>query len=133
MTISDRIGQNDGKPTLTRRQRKFIPILLTCPTVSEACKKGRLNRTTFYGWTKDLAFKAEVERQREEITQEAFGILSHNLTKAIEVLANLLEDGDKELRRFAAKDVIGYFLKHKEVDDLIRRIEAIEERLETRG
>ena len=124
--------QNDGKPALTVRQQKFIPILVSCPTFSEACKKGKLNRTTLYEWLKDRTFKAEVNRQREELTQETFGLLSHNFSRAIETLAGLLDDTDKRLRRYAAKDMIDYFLKYRELDDHTRRIEAIEECLKAR-
>jgi phage terminase small subunit len=132
-TESDKSQQNEPKTKLTGRQRKFIPLLVSCPTFTEACEKGKLNRTTLYQWLKDPGFKAEVERQREEVTQEAFALLSHSLTKAVETLAELLGDNDKRLKRFAAKDVIEFFLRHHELAELETRIEAIEEKLETRS
>jgi len=131
-TESHRNQQNEPKTELTARQRKLIPVLVTCATFTEACKKGKLNRTTLYEWLKEPAFRAEVERQREEVTQEAFGMLSQNLTKAVETLAGLLDDRDKRLKRFAAKDVIEYFLKHRELEELEERVGAIEERLQSR-
>ena len=131
-TKSDRSQQNEPKTELTARQRKFIPLLVACPTFTEACEKGKLNRTTLYQWLKNSGFKAEVQRQREEITQEAFGLLAQNLTKAVETLAGLLGDNDKRLKRFAAKDVIEYFLRHRELAELENRIKAIEDRLEDR-
>jgi len=40
---------------------------------------------------------------------------------------------DKRLERLTANDVIGHFLKRRELVDLEQRIQRIEERLETRG
>jgi hypothetical protein len=37
---------------------------------------------------------------------------------------------DKRLKQLACKDVIEYILKHREVEDLENRIEAIEQRLD---
>lgn len=130
-TESDEKQQSEEKTKLTARQRRFIPVLISCATFTEACEKGRLNRTTLYKWLKDPEFKREVDRQREEVAQEAMGLLSNNLTRAVEVLAGLLEDNDKRLRRFAAKDVVEYFLKHKELREVEERLMAIEQRLET--
>ena len=36
------------------------------------------------------------------------------------------------VKRLTANDIIGHFLKHKEVKDLEERIQRIDERLETR-
>jgi hypothetical protein len=40
-----------------------------------------------------------------------------------------LDDSDKRLKGFAAKDVIEYFIRPKELEDLEKQIAAIEERL----
>ena len=106
--------QNDEKTELTPRQKKFIPMLVASPTLAEACRKGKLNRTTLYEWLKQPEFKAEVERQRGQITQEAFAALSGSLDKAVGVLVGLLDDNDRRLARFAAKDIVNLFFKHRE-------------------
>jgi len=132
MSKSNETQQIDEKAALTTRQRKFIPTLVSAATFTDACRRGKLNRTTLYEWLRDPAFKAEVERQREEITQEAFALLSHSLTAAVETLTTLLADGDKRLRRFAAKDVIEFFLRYRELAELEKRIGAIEGQLRKR-
>ncbi len=124
-TESDKNQQNQVKPELKARQRKFIPLLVASSTFTEACEKGKLNQTTLYEWLKLPAFKTEVERQREQITQESFGILAQGLTKAIETLTGLLDDSDKRL----AKDIIDYFIKHKKNEDFEKRLAAIEQKL----
>lgn len=98
-------------------------------TYTEGCKKARLNRTTLYKWLKNPEFKAELNRQRDEITAEAFGVLSQSLTKAVETLAGLLDNKDDRLKRLVAKDVIDFIVRHKENEDFDKRLTAIEQRL----
>jgi phage terminase small subunit len=120
---------NQNAIALTARQLKAIPFVVSSPTYTEAIQKARVSRKTFYEWLKQPEFKAEIDRQRNEITAEAFGKLSQSLTKAVENLVKLLDHADDRLKRLACKDVIEYILEHKAIDDLENRIEAIEQRL----
>lgn len=129
MTKPNKNQQNTQKTKLTARQLKAIPIIVTSPTYSEACKKAKLNRTTFYEWLKMPEFKAELDRQRDEIAAEAFGILSQGLTKAVETLVNLLDNKDDRLKRLAAKDIIDFIIRHKENEDLDERLTEVEKSL----
>ena len=102
---------------------------MTSPTYTEGCKRAKLNRTTFYKWLKIPEFKAELDHQRDDIAAEAFGVLSQGLTKAVETLVSLLDNKDDRLKRLAAKDVIDFIIRHKEIEDLDKRLAAIEQRL----
>ena len=136
-TKSDKIQQkttpnkrNKAKDVkLTGRQLKAIPYIVSNPTYEEGCKKARINRTTLYEWLKQPEFKAELEKQRDEVAAEAFGILSQSLTKAVEALTGLLDTQDERLKRLVCKDVIEHILKYREAKDLEERIAAIEQRL----
>ncbi len=114
---------------LNARQRRAIPFIVTSPTIIEGVTKAGVNPKTFYQWLKQPEFKAELDRQRNEIAAEAFGILSQGLTKAVETLVGLLNNKDDRLKRLTAKDIIDFIIRHKEVDDLEQRIEAIEQKL----
>ena len=114
---------------LTDRQLKAIPHIVSCSTYTEGCKKAKINKTTYYKWLKDPEFKAELDRRRDEVVSDAFGILSQGLTKAVENLVELLDHTDDRLKRMACKDVIEYIIKHKETEDLDERLTAIEQRL----
>ena len=129
MTESNKTQQNNEETQLTDRQLKAIPIIVTSPTYSQACKKAKVNRTTFYEWQKIPEFKAELGRQRDEVTAEAFEMLSQGLTKAVEALVGLLDNKDDRLKRLAAKDIIEHILKRKEIEDLDKRLKAIEGKL----
>ena len=117
------------KAKLTDRQLKAIPFIVSSPTYTEGIKKAKLNRTTFYKWLKCPDFKAELDRQRDEIAAEAFGVLSHGLAKAVETLVGLLDNKDDRLKRLVAKDVIDFIIRHKENEDLDKRLTEIEKRL----
>jgi hypothetical protein len=129
MTKLNKSQQNNEKTKLSDRQLKAIPIIVANATYTKGCKKARLNRTTFYEWMKQPEFKAELDRQRNEVTAEAFGVLSQGLTKAVETLVGLLDIKDDRLKRLAAKDIIDFIVRHKENEDLDERLTAIEQRL----
>lgn len=117
---------------LTERQLKAIPFIVSSSTYTKGCKKAKINKTTLYKWLKQPEFKTELDRQRDEITAEAFGVLSQSLTKAVETLVCLLDNKDDRLKRLTAKDVIDFIIRHKENEDLDRRLTEIEKRLAER-
>ena len=57
-------------------------------------------------------------------------MIAQNIEKTISTLVGLLDIGDDRVKLLTANDIIGHFLKHKELKDLEERIERIEERLE---
>ena len=133
MTEPNESQQNAGKTPLTDRQLKAIPVIVGSPTYTQGCKEARLNRTTFYEWLKNPEFKAELDRKREEIAAEAFGVLSQSLTKAVETLVGMLDNADDRLKRLAAKDIIDFIIRHKENEKLEKRIAAIEQQIASQG
>jgi hypothetical protein len=118
-------------PKLSRRQLKAIPFLVGSPTYTQGCDKAKINKATLYKWLKQPEFKAKLDRQRNEIVEAAFDMIAQNIEKAVSELIGLLDTGDDRVKRLTANDIIGHFLKHKELKDLEQRIERIEERLET--
>ncbi len=129
MTKPNKKQQKTKKTKLTARQLKAIPKIVTSPTYTEGCKKAKVHRTTFYKWLKESEFKAELDRQRDEIAAEAFGVLSQGLTRAAETLVGLLDNKDDRLRRLTAKDIIDFIIRHKENEDLDDRLKEVEKRL----
>ena len=123
MTESDKNkGQN-----LTERQLKAIPHLVASSSYEKGCRKARISRNTFYEWLKDPVFKAELKRQRDTVIEEALETLKSSMTNAVKVLLELLDETKNEyLKRNVAKDIIGYVIKAKEIEDLDKRITEIE-------
>jgi hypothetical protein len=114
---------------LSARQRRSIPFILASPTITEGVSKAGITTKTFYQWLEQPAFKAELDHKRNEAAKLAFDTLTQNLTKAVENLVALLDHSDDRLKRLACKDVIEYILDHKANESMVRRIEAIEQRL----
>jgi len=114
---------------LTDRQVKAIPHIVACPTYTEGCEKAKINKTTLYKWLKEPEFKAELDRQRDEVAAEAFGVLSQGLTKVVETLVGLLDNKDDRVKRLTAKDIIDFAIRHKDNEDLDKRLTEVEKRL----
>jgi len=119
----------DEQPKLSRRQLRAIPFLVSSPTYTQGCENAKINRKTFYAWLKKPDFKAELDRQRDQIATEAFGVLTQSLTKAVETLVGLLDNKDDRIKRLTAKDVIDFIIRHKENEDLDQRLTEVEKRL----
>ena len=121
--------KTDAEPKLTERQRKAIPSIVSSPTYTRGCKKAKINKATLYEWLKVPEFKAELDRQRDEVASEAFGVLTQSLTKAVETLVGLLDNKDDRLKRLTAKDLVSFVIQHKENEDLDKRLTEVEKRL----
>lgn len=128
-TESDEIRQPEQEPKLTPRQLRFLTVLLASPSYAAACKVGRVSRDTLYEWLRHPEFKAELDRQRNELASQGFAMLSQAVHKAVETLMGLLDGSDARLKRLAAKDILDQYARYKELGELTRRIEAIEDRL----
>ena len=109
-----------------------MPLILAAKTYEAGCKKAKVSKACFYGWLKDEGFAAEFDRQRSKIAEAAFGMIAQNIEKAVSVLVRLLDTGDDRVKRLASNDIIGHFLKHRELDDLEERVQRVEEQIETR-
>ena len=118
---------------LSDRQLKVIPLIVTCRTIKEGTEKAGIERSTYYEWLKIPEFKAELDRQRNEITAEAFEVLTQSLTKAVDALTGLLDNQDDRLKRLTAKDIIDFIIRHKENEDLEKRLTEVEKCLENKS
>ena len=114
---------------LTDRQKKALPFICANPTYTQGCKKAKVDRKTFYRWLDDPVFRSELETQQKAIAAHAFGLLAQNVTQAVERLASLVNDDDKRLGRMASKDLLDYHVKYVELQDIEKRLAAIEQRL----
>ncbi|MDY0044415.1 MAG: phBC6A51 family helix-turn-helix protein [Syntrophales bacterium] len=84
------MAKQDNNRGLTDRQIKAIPFLVSAPTSEKGCKAAHVSRNTYYEWLKNPVFKEELNRCRDAIISESFGILKQNVTAAVDTLVNLL-------------------------------------------
>ena len=119
----------DGYKELTDRQLRTISHLLAAPSIEEGCKRARVSKAAIYEWLKSESFKAELKRQRDELTQIALDALKANVAKATQTLVRLLESASEQIQCRAAEDILEFAQKAIEHEQLERRIEALEENL----
>ena len=123
----------NGEQGLTDQQRRVIPFLLASPSVEEACRRARINKTTVYEWLKDEVFREELRQQRDAVIERALDSLKANIAKAIETLVKHLDSDRPHISIRAAESIIEYTQKALENEELERRIEALEDRLMQQG
>ncbi len=74
-----------------------------------------------------------MERRRNELVEAVFGMVAQSMDKAVSTLVGLLDSDDERVKRLTANDIVNHFLRHKELHELEKRIEAIEGSLGARG
>ena len=118
-----------GNERLTDRQLRVIPYLLTSPSIEEACRRARINKTTAYEWLKDETFREELKRQRDTVIERALDSLKANIAKATKTLVKHLDSKRENISIRAAEDIIEFTQKAIELENLQGRIEALEEQM----
>lgn len=58
----------DGNEEPSGRQLRVIPYLLGAPPIEERRKRARVSKGAVYEWLKHDAFKDELRRRQEELT-----------------------------------------------------------------
>jgi len=118
------------KKTLSDRQLKALPYFAGCSTFEDGCRQAGVSKHAFYTWLRDPLFKQELDAMREAITTEAVQKLKANMMKATDTLVSLLNRNEQpSLLRTVANDIIGYVLKFKELEDVERRMDKLEEKI----
>ena len=125
--------ENQGM-VLTERQIKAIPFFISAPTIEAGCKEAKISKNAFYEWLKNPIFKAELNRQRDFVVDEALDTLKNNMTEAVRTLVDLLASDSGHLKRYVANDIINHVLKYRELKGIEERLAVIEKMItEKRG
>ena len=81
--------------SLSAAQRRLIPALLTCRTVTAAAESAKVPERTAFRWLADDAFRAELAQAEGEVIAEAVRELLGLASSAVGCLRDTLDD--KEL------------------------------------
>ena len=114
---------------LTPKQKNFIHHYIASPSIEIACKKAGIDRRTFYNWMKKEEFKEYLETKQKEVVEEALKRIKLSITKAVDNLIECLNSDDERMRRLTSKDILDYFIKVNELQDIEQRLEKLEKRL----
>jgi hypothetical protein len=123
------IDNNPQFPTLSGKQLKAIPVILSSRNITEGCKKARISRDIFYDWIKNPIFKDEFERQRQEIIDSALHGLKVSASDAVEVLRALLKADQECVRLKTATAILDHIEKFIELETIQKRLDDIERRV----
>jgi hypothetical protein len=114
-----------GGTQFSGKQQRALAALLANPEPSKAARASKIARRTLYTWMRDPAFKAELDRMREEALTAALDKLKAACGGAADELAKLCKDPDHAIRRQACNDVLRSAFRQRELD-VQARLEAIE-------
>jgi hypothetical protein len=112
----------------TAKRELMLGALLANPTIRDASKACGVPERTLYTWLRRPDFKAEYDRRRGQLIQNAWDALHARLSAAVDVVAELMEEPSTppQVRLSAARTVIDYSLKATEQLDILPRLEALE-------
>jgi AcrR family transcriptional regulator len=105
------------------------PHLLAAPSIEEACRRAKINKTTVYEWLKNDTFRQALKTARDELIERALDGLKASIGRAVETLVELLESQSGPIKIRAAENIIQFVQKAIEADVLEKRVQALEERL----
>jgi hypothetical protein len=116
---------------LTHKQEKAIVSLLSTPTIAAAAAKCGIGERTLHRWCTEPTFAAAYTAARHDAVGQAVGRLQHATGIAVDALLDVLDSeyapiAPAAVRVSAAKVIIEYALRFRELDELESRIAALE-------
>jgi hypothetical protein len=123
------VPKNNG--VLTPKQHSAIEALLIAPTIKGAAELAKVGYTTLRGWLdSDPQFDAAYRRARRTAVAQAIATLQRYSNAAVGRLIYLSGHARSEAVQLgAASKIIDTALKVIEMEDMLARIQALEERL----
>lgn len=114
---------------LTSKQQKAIAALLQTSTNKEAAKLAGMSDSTLQRYLTDPEFKREYIRQSNKLIDEALIKANKSLSLAFDTLADICEDitENGQTRVSAARSIIEYTLKVRELADIDIRLQRLEQ------
>lgn len=116
---------------LKPKDEHILSALLSCGSIAEAEKLTGVSRTTIYNRLADDTFKAEYDRRRTMVLNEACNKLQATLTEAVITIRNIMldENSAPQVRLNASALILQNCLKYTEQADIMARIEELEKNL----
>ena len=114
---------------LPGKQGAALVALLNNPTVREAAKAAKLSEATLWRYLRDEDFRARYQEARRDLLSQTALRLQSDATYAAKVLRDIAEDTEApaSARVSAARAILDSAIKAAEVEDLLPRLQALEE------
>jgi hypothetical protein len=109
-------------------REQAILALLSEPTIKEAAARVRIGESTLRGWmTEDAAFQAAYEAARHATFQAALRRIPALTGRAVETLADLLDDATSPAVRLGAARTVAEIGMHQyDGETILRKLDEIE-------
>ena len=115
----------------TYTDEMIVNAVIASKTNTEAIRTLGINERYFYTRLREKPLQAKLEAARAKLTKEVGGQLRQSLTAAVSVLTEIMqnEEASPQVRVNAANSVIQNYMRITERDEVIARLEAIENEL----
>lgn len=118
----------------TRKMELAIISLLTAPSMAEAAKQAGVGQNTLWRWLKEPAFKEKYQEAKREAVSQAVARLQQLSSTSVDVLNEIANDSEAPAssRVSAAKTIIEMAIKAVELEDIVARVDQLEQLAEAR-
>lgn len=122
------------EPVLSRRHEAVIVALLANPKITDAAKAANVSESTVWRLMQNETFQRRYREAQSEALTTALGSIQGAATEAVATLREIATSGKNETARTqAAKAVLDYTFKVRELFDLEDRVKQLEARLKDRS
>ena len=117
---------------LSRKCNAAIAALLTQPTLADAAASVGISETTLWRWMQRDDFRRKLRQAQETVFDGALKKLQSLTTEAVRCLNRNLNCKRPSVQVLAARTILHFSLKSRELFDLETRISELETRLQER-
>lgn len=125
-------GPGDSTPhghgNKRRLWEKAISALLAAPNVEQAAKLAGVSRETVYRWMREDAFQTALMEARREMRSTAIAELQAATAAAVGALRRNLAAGVPTVEVSAARAILEYGFRAKELEEFESRLAVLEDR-----
>jgi hypothetical protein len=121
-------SQDTPEKVLTGQQCKAIALLAGGASIEFAAIEVKVNASTIHAWLKKESFIVEYKAATSLVIEHATSQLKSATGEAVSVLRSVANDGEAPAssRVSAARTILEMAYRAREMDDVIARIEALE-------
>ncbi len=112
---------------LTPKQEKALAALLTNFTIQQAADAAGIGLRTLHTWLAEPVFADAYRTARRDATQHAIAQLQQSSSYAAAALRKLLTSDKPTVQLQAAKTILELSIKTLELEDVLARIERLEQ------
>jgi len=111
-----------------RKREQAVAVLLSEPTIVKAAKRIGVDEATLYRWLREEDFKEQYRQAKQQVVEHAITQLQNACTEAVATLRQVMADREApaSARVAAARTVLEQAIKAVELEDIEKRIEALE-------